>query len=335
MAVREAFLAPIAHSCARAGPQLLRLLPGLRGVARLLHAVALAAEPRLTAPVCERLCELADRCRPWRPALPQLTRLLRESLAEGGVPAGQAGRFSFELADVSAQEPRNGPRKGSSFSDAVDARAFESLVLRYAPPWPLQLVFTPALLSQQQRVFALLLRLRRAKWSLETVSVGAGAAGGRCAGSTPLTRLWWTLRSELLHAVHHILAYVTLAVIAAEWRSLLDGLPALSSVDAFAAACARLYERIASRCFLEPQHEAEMRAVDAILALALRLRAQLSDDLAALPAVAHAAAARRWRAELRRSVQLLMRTLRQQPEGRPLSEALDFNSHYGGSEEEA
>jgi hypothetical protein len=90
MAVREAFLAPIAHSCARAGPQLLRLLPGLRGVARLLHAVALAAEPRLTAPVCERLCELADRCRPWRPALPQLTRLLRESLAEGGVPAGQA-----------------------------------------------------------------------------------------------------------------------------------------------------------------------------------------------------------------------------------------------------
>ena len=52
-------------------------------------------------------------------------------------------------------------------------------------------------------------------------------------------------------------------------------------------------------------------------------------------AAAHAAAARRWRAELRRSVQLLMRTLRQQPEGRPLSEALDFNSHYGGSEEEA
>ena len=45
---------------------------------------------RLTAPVCERLCELADRCRPWRPALPQLTRVLRESLAEGGVPAGQA-----------------------------------------------------------------------------------------------------------------------------------------------------------------------------------------------------------------------------------------------------
>jgi len=140
----------------------------------------------------------------------------------------------------------------------------------YVYPYP----NTP-LSFQVQAVFGLLLRLRRAKWCLETLHLGgakvsshnrndashtetemsrsgtdasqihrgiagtgshSGIAGtgphGGIAGTGPhggiatraasagggyALRLWWTLRSELLHAIGHIYGYCSLAVISAEW----------------------------------------------------------------------------------------------------------------------
>jgi hypothetical protein len=335
----------VARACGRAGPELLVRLPELAETARLLHAVVLAGEPRLTSPPLERLFAAADAHAPWRPSIGELTISLHEILIESGVSKAHAMRFALELSSPADRQAcdRSNPPQGAPL-DSANVRAFDSLALAFTPPWPLQLAFSAAALAKQQQVFALLLRLRRAKWSLEGLPLGR-AAGARRGGlniearragiNTDLPyayggaglRHWWTLRSELLHAIDHLYGFFCLAVISAEWRAWVGRLPQMPSVDAVRTSHMSFCDTIATRCFLGDGFTAELAAIDAILTLALRLRVQL-EALGTLPPAAHAAAARRWRTELRRSIKLLTATLDTQPASRALGEALNFNHFY-------
>lgn len=336
--LREALVGPVARACGRAGPELLARLPELLETARMLHAVVLAGEPRLTSPPLERLFTAADTHAPWRPSVGELTISLHEILVDSGVLKAQAARFTFEVLPVSAAERHAGmrpvPAQGAPL-DSANVRAFDALALTYTPPWPLQLAFSAAALAKQQQVFALLLRLRRAKWSLESLPLGRAGGASRAGGGFSRAgvgfslRPWWTLRSELLHAIDHLYGFFCLAVISAEWRVWVARLPEMPNVDAVRAAYQVFCDKVAARCFLEAGFSAELAAIDAILTLALRLRVQL-EALGTLPPAAHEAAARRWRTELRRSIQLLTATLDKQPASRALGEALNFNHFYDG-----
>jgi hypothetical protein len=327
--LHDALVGPVARACGRAGPELLARLPQIIETAGLLHAVVLAGEPRLTSPPLERLFAAADAHGPWRPSVGQLTLSLHEILIDSGVPRAQAARFAFEVLPGSAAGRHAGarpvPAQGAPL-DSANVRAFDTLALTYTPPWPLQLAFSAAALARQQQVFALLLRLRRAKWSLEGLPLGRAGGVRRTEGGYSL-RPWWTLRSELLHAIDQLYGYFSLAVISAEWRAWVERVPQMLSVDAVRTAHQAFCDSVAARCFLDDGFSAELKAIDDIFTLALRLRVQL-EALGSLPPAAHAAAARRWRTELRRSIQLLTATLDKQPASRALGEALNFNHFY-------
>lgn len=328
--LHEVLIEPLTQACASSGPELLSALPEVIEVAKLLHSVILGGEPRLTARPLERVYMAAEAHTPWRPLVGQLTLSLHEVLVDAGISKDHASRFSFELLPAAPTQPAGSVQllAGQDVPlDSANVRAFNSLKLTYSPPWPLQLIFSATALAKQQQIFALLLRLRRAKWCLESLHLGRIGSGNGSFGGT--LRLWWTLRSELLHAIHHIYGFFSVAVISAEWHAWVARVSKLRDIDSLRTAHEDFCVSVAARCFIEDRFVAELDAIDAILTLALRLRVQL-EALSTLPPAAHMAAARRWRKELRRSIQLLTDTLDKQPESRALSEALNFNYFYDG-----
>ena len=230
--------------------------------------------------------------------------------------------------------------------DSADVRALSSLRLRFNLQWPLQLAISEASLATHEKVFGLLVMLRRARWALETAENGSEAAadgssgggGGRVGGSDAWRQCahpWRVLRAEVLHLVSAIYAHLTLGVIHPEWRAfeqtVMDAKE--NHVDAFRTAHEGFAARVARGCLLSDSDLPIRNAIERILGLALRLRLQL-DDLPRLDANQHAANAAGWRRELRSGVVFVLTELKRaaEQEARPelidLCRLIDYNNHY-------
>lgn len=217
---------------------------------------------------------------------------------------------------------------------------------------------------QHQRVFSLLLLLRRAKWTLDTVSTcqlrppqpGGGQVGGRASGDVKdsgssedsgqaarrrrrggggVEHVWLVLRAELLHFIHTLLNHLALAEVHSEWQRFRDQIPYLSDVDAFRRAHDAFADVVAARCLLQPHFEPLLERVRGIAALAIRLRMHLETH-SPQPSSSLLAAAGRWRSELRASIGSVLNSLRSEAARSPqssgllveLCRALDFNRFY-------
>lgn len=94
---------------------------------------------------------------------------------------------------------------------------WDSLLVDYTPPWPLQLLLTPEVLQAHQAVGSLLLRLRRLATVLED-SWAAMCASGRAERcndtSRPhVTHPLWQLRAHVSHFVACLLHYLQVDVV--------------------------------------------------------------------------------------------------------------------------
>ena len=344
-------LAPIRARCSAAGPLLLSAIASQASpvaAAALLHRVLLFAEPRLTAPLFERLfASLTDEHRAWRRRLPEFHTHLLEGLVGGGVPGGIARCFALEIDPRRRRATAHGAGDGAAAAaaqadaptlDAADARALSELRLRFSARWPLQLAVSDACLATHEEVSGLLLQLRRAKWALETTGGTAAALrlGGGDGEAAWCAHPWRVLRAEVLHLVGAIYTHFTLGVIGPEWRSFRDeAVPRARDVDAFRAAHEAFAARVHRRCLLAAADAPIHRAIEAILGLALRLRMQL-EALPRVGARAHAESAARWREELQGAVRFVLDELRsaarREPRGEllDLCRLLDFNGYYRG-----
>ena len=268
--------------------------------------------------------------------------MLHDGLLNADVPPFAAECFAVEMA--SSADGNAPPSSGGL--DSADVRALSSLRLRFNLQWPLQLAISEASLATHEKVFGLLVMLRRARWALETAENGSEAAadgssgggGGRVGGSDAWRQCahpWRVLRAEVLHLVSAIYAHLTLGVIHPEWRAfeqtVMDAKE--NHVDAFRTAHEGFAARVARGCLLSDSDLPIRNAIERILGLALRLRLQL-DDLPRLDANQHAANAAGWRRELRSGVVFVLTELKRaaEQEARPelidLCRLIDYNNHY-------
>ena len=367
---------PIQSRCATAGPLLLAAVsshfdPLL--AASLVHRVLLFADPRLTAPLFEQCLfeRLSREHRAWRRQLPELHATLVEALLAADVPPVAARSFALELraapldhgvpplgrrevggevggAEVGGAGPGGAVPRGAGVLghglDATDVSALGLLRLHFCARWPLALVLSEAALEAHERVFHLLLQLRRSRWALETadadgaerrrVQGGMGSSGGaRERQERHSAHPWRVLRAEVLHIIGALYSHLALGVINPEWKAFSQRAAQLTHVDAFREAHEAFSRRLLHRCLLGPRDAAIRSAIETILALALRLRVQL-DSLPVVGAQAHAASAMRWRAELRECVRFVLDALRAAGEKESRRELLDlcrllsFNDYY-------
>ena len=295
--------------------------------------------------------------------LPELHATLFDALVAADVPADAARCFTVDVASASERRAAaaaaaagsggggagsggggGGSEGGASGGlDAADVHALSELRVRFVARWPLPLAISDASLRTHERVFGWLLRLRRARWALETCEGGGGGTGGGGGGGGgalhdggwQCAHPWRVLRSEVLHLVSSVYSHVTLGVLHPEWRAFVASAPLLSDVDAFRAAHEAFASRVEQRGLLAHRHAPILAAIERILGLALRLRLQL-DELPRLSAKAHAASAARWRAELRVGVRFVLDELRRAAGREPAMRAelvdlcrlLDYNGFY-------
>ena len=324
--IERSLLSPVLERCALPGPQLLSAISRTSdpiGSASLLHRVLLFGEPRLTSPVFDDLFARLTVHRAWRRQLPELNALLTEGLIAADVSLEKAHSFMLELrphasqvaASATALMRGGAAAAGGGGLDVADVRALHDLMLHYVVGWPLQLAISDKAIACHERVFALLLRLRRARWALETVdstAADASATGGRERGGINgwhSAHPWRVLRAEVLHLISALYSHFTLGVIHPAWRDFASTAPSLFHLDDFRAAHEAFAQRVLSRCLLEERHAPIHAAIERVLGLGLRLRMQL-EMLPRLSAKAHAASAVRWRAELRVGVRFVLDELR-------------------------
>ena len=345
-------LGPLRERCALPGPELLAAvahatMPPLR-VAQLLHRVLLFGEPRLTAPLLEgRLFPRLALHRAWRRQLPELHAALSEALLDAHLPPDTVRCFSVEVASAAERHSERQPPSSdvtaspvsSTGLDALDVHALGELRLRFTARWPLPLAISHEALRTHERIGVWLLRLRRARWALETSESGrtslreSGPTGGwQCAHP------WRVLRAQVLHLIASVYSHVVFSVLHSEWQHFVGAAGTLTDVDAFRGAHEAFALRVEQRCLLGPSHAPLIAAIDRILGLALRLRLQL-EELPRLAVKSHAVSAARWRAELRTGVQFVLDELRRAAEREPARRAeladlrrlLDYNGFYGSA----
>ena len=347
---------PVRARCSAPGPLLLAAVSGHfqpLEAASLMHRVLLFAEPRLTAPLFEGLLfqRLQAEHRTWRRQLPELHACLVDSLLTADLSPEAVRCFSLELR-AAALPPAAGTAAGEADSsastaaalDATDVGALSLLRLHFCARWPLAFVLSETALEAHEAVFQLLLRLRRARWALETadaegaerrrMQAGLGSGGGASEARERFSsHPWRVLRAEVLHLIASIYSHLTLGVINPEWRAFVEALAESTHVDAFRRVHEGFARRVFERCLLAPCDAPLRRAIDRILALALRLRVQL-DSLPRIGAEAHTASATKWRRELRESVRFVLNALRTAGEQQSRVELLDlcrllsFNEYY-------
>ena len=350
--IEHCLLAPLRERCGLPGPELLAAvahatMAPLR-VAQLLHRVLLFGEPRLTAPLLEgRLFPRLALHRAWRRQLPELHAALSEALLDAHLPPDTARCFSVEVAAAAERHSERQPPSSnvaaspvsSTGLDALDVHALGELRLRFTARWPLPLAISHEALRTHERIGVWLLRLRRARWALETSESGrtslrdSGPTGGwQCAHP------WRVLRAQVLHLIASVYSHVVFSVLHSEWQHFVGAAGTLTDVDAFRGAHEAFALRVEQRCLLGPSHAPLIAAIDRILGLALRLRLQL-EELPRLAVKSHAVSAARWRAELRTGVQFVLDELRRAAEREPARRAeladlrrlLDYNGFYGSA----
>lgn len=354
--LEHCLLGPLRERCALPGPELLAAvahatMPPLR-VAQLLHRVLLFGEPRLTAPLLEgRLFPRLALHRAWRRQLPELHAALSEALLDAHLPPDTARCFSVEVASAAERHSERQPPSSdvtaspvsSTGLDALDVHALGELRLRFTARWPLPLAISHEALRTHERIGVWLLRLRRARWALETSESGrTSLRGSGPTGGWQCAHPWRVLRAQVLHLIASVYSHVVFSVLHSEWQLFVGAVSGaagtLTDVDAFRGAHEAFAFRVEQRCLLGPSHAPLIAAIDRILGLALRLRLQL-EELPRLAVKSHAASAARWRAELRTGVQFVLDELRRAAEREPARRAeladlrrlLDYNGFYGSA----
>ncbi|KAL3920308.1 MAG: hypothetical protein SGPRY_005300, partial [Prymnesium sp.] len=303
--------------------------------------VLLLGEPSLLGVTCDSLFSRLKAHGRWRKQLPDLCLLLHDQLVVGGLTPQEAALFSFQLHTPGAQctDSASGP-SASLGLDSHDITALDALRIHFTVTWPLPLTLSQSALGKMEQacrgfgmctiaaVFTLLLQLRRAKWSLETIRYP-----GDKREVSHSQHAWRLLQAEMLHFVTTLYTHLTLAVIQVEWTDFCSRLAALSDVDSFREAHDLFASRVHDGCLLGVKFEPLLQAVRSILNLALRLREQVMSMSASGPP----SAAERWRFELRRGVRFALRSLRVGVDCGPraacsfvdLCRCLDFNRFYG------
>jgi hypothetical protein len=354
--LEHCLLGPLRERCALPGPELLAAvahatMPPLR-VAQLLHRVLLFGEPRLTAPLLEgRLFPRLALHRAWRRQLPELHAALSDALLDAHLPPDTARCFSVEVASAAERHSERQPPSSdvtaspvsSTGLDALDVHALGELRLRFTARWPLPLAISHEALRTHERIGVWLLRLRRARWALETSESGrTSLRGSGPTGGWQCAHPWRVLRAQVLHLIASVYSHVVFSVLHSEWQLFVGAVSGaagtLTDVDAFRGAHEAFAFRVEQRCLLGPSHAPLIAAIDRILGLALRLRLQL-EELPRLAVKSHAASAARWRAELRTGVQFVLDELRRAAEREPARRAeladlrrlLDYNGFYGSA----
>ena len=143
--------------------------------------------------------------------LPDLHATFVDSLIAAGISSDAAHCFKVEVASsaggvpsrASVSNPQCYPPSansrdgggsrvvGSIGLDAADVHALSDLRVRFVAEWPLPLAISDQCLLTHERIFNWLLRLRRARWALETCESKGGMSDWRCAHP------WRVLRSEV------------------------------------------------------------------------------------------------------------------------------------------
>ncbi|KAK4130763.1 hypothetical protein BT67DRAFT_452215 [Trichocladium antarcticum] len=141
------------------------------------------------------------------PSLPPSSSSSSSSSSKSALP----GELSFAVRDLTQPEI-------DRCMDPDSLEALDFLRLSYKPPAALRPVLSPAVLARYDRVFALLLRLRRMLYVAEGLfllpSASRGGAGeGEGEGAASLR-----LRAEARHFVHQVARYFFDVGVAAPWR---------------------------------------------------------------------------------------------------------------------
>ena len=159
--------------------------------------------------------------------------------------------------------------------DALDILALDSLHITFEHEFPLQLVLSSRALQLHHEVFALLLRLRRARWALEApLATALDAVGVQRFSAALASHSWLVLRASLRHLVCQLYAHFAQGVIEAEWARFRAAAAAARGVDAFRCAHEAFIVRVAEGCLLMPRFAPTLHAMKELLALTLRLRWQ-------------------------------------------------------------
>jgi gamma-tubulin complex component 6 len=213
---------------------------------------------------------------------------------------------------------------------AVDALDF--LQLQYEVEWPCNVVITEDCLRKYNRVFHLLLQLRRASWTLKTVF----SLIELCEGLDKQQRRQLQIhRHEFQHFVGVMEGYITNQLFYLSWRELEEDLATkVHSLDDLIRAHQTFIDKAIFRCLLSKKAMAVMKIIQTVFSCILRFSTTLSSS--ALPSPIHLFhSLSRTHRKFRETAGLLMKVIIKlvergyQPHLEDFLLRLNFNNFYG------
>ena len=178
-----------------------------------------------------------------------LTDLARTTF--GNVPGLDAQRLKIRTRSGREEKVRR---------DSIESD-FGTYIIDYAYPWPVANIIRSSTLKTYQRVFALLLRLLHAKFSLLRIKYSTTTAVN-CG-----TKLTLSLRHQLLWFVDTVHAYITGTVLATSTAEMRVRLATAEDIDAMTKVHQEYIKHLSAQCLLTSNLEPILQAVRSMLNL--------------------------------------------------------------------
>eukprot|EP00054_Salpingoeca_dolichothecata_P026972 m.195078 g.195078 ORF g.195078 m.195078 type:complete len:1025 (-) comp25821_c0_seq3:841-3915(-) len=145
--------------------------------------------------------------------------------------------------------------------------ALDPLQLHYHTEWPVNMIINDEHLRGYNRVFAFLLRIKRAKWAMESVNI---------AGPQPKPPLQkhkiQLLRAKILYVVQYLHDYVMTRILHGLGMGFQKQVARSPHLDAVVANHQSYIQTIQDRCLLHPRAQMIQQAINKILSLTLDFR---------------------------------------------------------------
>jgi hypothetical protein len=151
---------------------------------------------------------------------------------------------------------------------SADIYALDELFIGFKTPWPVSIIVDDECINRYNRIFRLLLQVKRAKHALDSMFVRR-AVGVSDGASTQTSLLF---QAELMHFVNNLHYYLMNRLAFGEWTSFKNQLRCAADMDSIAALYWRYLNKVHDQCLLSPKAKYVMDAILKILDIVLETK---------------------------------------------------------------
>lgn len=223
----------------------------------VLHACFFMGDGHFTAEVCRYCYGKVDRRETWDDRR-VLVALFADVLQKHGLTGSQLQEdcVSVEMEGKPARPGR------------ADIYAFDQLFVGFKPPWPISIIIDDECIDRYNRIFRLLLQVKRAKYALDNLFVRRSA--GMQEGSSTQSALLF--QAELMHFVNNLHYYLMNRLAFGEWATFKSQLHRAEDMDTITALYWRYLTVVHDQCLLSPKAKYVMDAILKILDIVLETK---------------------------------------------------------------